>query len=191
MAVEETEYYSIQQGNGVSGGVREIPSIKAKPTKKIQSSRSKPAMTSFLQGITLGTVLLIPVGVWCWVKIDGTTAVVSKPREVVKTKASKGKGAPVAAKRKPMKLLAPASAKSIPTPSGGPARIAEVDPPPAIPTQVPIIVPQAVTQPPQVSEEFVEAQKAKKGFLRTLAAPFSGKGKAAVAPAADPEGQNF
>ena len=184
MAVEEAEYYTLHQGNGVSGGVR---SSRNKPSSR--KTKAEPGsgggLTSFLQGITLGTVLLIPVGVWCWVRVDDAAPRPATQEPSSRPTARKGKQAAPSSKRKPP--MRPGAAVA---PQWQP-RVTEVDtmkskslveprqPPSMIESPVPAPIP-ARNEVPRVAEEEPSdnnPEKPKKGIWRTLASPFKGKSK--------------
>ncbi len=107
MAVEQTDYFTFHQSNGVSGGVR---SAQTTPASKHNKGRSKTGakttFTPFFQGITLGAVLLIPVGVWCWVRVNVMAAPVEVQETSTRPQAAKAKQAG-ATKRKPMRAAPP------------------------------------------------------------------------------------
>ena len=191
MAVEEAEYYSLHQGNGVSGGVRDSPAPRSKKKPKpaaASTRRSSSGMTSFLQGITLGTVLLIPVGVWCWVKVNESTPPVETQETQTKAKTAKGKPAPpVAPKRKPMRATntGPALLRGADAGAVKAKALVETDQPPAIPVPVPTAPAPVASQIPRVNNESFEEPKEKKSIWRTLSSPFRGKTKPPNPPQPD------
>ena len=186
MAVEEVEYYSLHQGNGLSGGVRETsPSkgkskSKAQPKTRTQRKGSNSGFTSFIQGITLGTVLLIPVGVWCWVRVEEIAPQAQMDEVPNKAKTAKGKaGASAVGKRKPMRVSGTVPVAA-PKPVVAPVtRLTAAEPPPPLPIATPptVVLPPGVSQVPQLAENAEPLQKQKKGVWRTLSSPFRGKSK--------------
>ena len=169
-------------------------SAKAKPhgNKTQARANSKPALagksgwTSFVQGITLGAVLLIPVGVWCWVRADEVAPAVEAQVPAGKAKAAKGKSLPVA-KRKPMRLSpapAPRAVSSVPVGVGMP------EPPPFVPVPVPTpgVAPLATTVP-HLDQDINTAPPPKKGLWKTITSPFRTKSKDAPARN-EPTGEN-
>ena len=180
MAVEETEYYSLHQGNGVSGGVRETRSKPAKKKKVAGTGRSRSGVTSFLQGITLGTVLLIPVGVWCWVRVDdiAPTAETQEVQSKAKT-AAKGKAAPAATKRKPLRAVPVVAAPARVLDSDAGIKIkalVDVEPPPlVVAPPVAVSIPIATDPIQKLAEDVGSSQKPEKRVWRTISAPFRGK----------------
>lgn len=184
MAVEEVEYYSHTQSNGVSGGVRSSKTKQAPKRKQQAATRGSSRFTSFFQGITLGTVLLIPVGVWCWIRVDEIAPSPEVRATQVKTPVVKGKPAGASAKRKPMR----ASTVAVPAP-----RLTEVDmvkarsqvdaePPPPIAAPTPAATPLSTQIPRVTDQEFSDSGQKKKGVWRTLASPFRGKAKGQPPP---------
>jgi hypothetical protein len=122
-------------------------------------------------------VLLIPVGVWCWVRPGGGEEIIqSDVKETAPASKTAGKSnkRPVAGvKRKPVKTGSGASLPPATIDMGGrPRLVVESDPPPAAvaaPTAAATSASQLVAKPAaQVSEEFDEPQKPKKGIWRTL-----------------------
>jgi hypothetical protein len=187
MAAEEVEYFSLHQGNGVSGGVR---SAAANPkTKARRSNSSASKLTPFLQGITLGTVLLIPFGVWCWVRVGDTGLGFGRTEVPVRPAAVKPKPAPPAYRRKAVRAV-PAS---VATPQVQPVEViqepavrqqqqpiaAEPEPPPAPPPVAPASggsdsSMSMVAEPAPQNDS--TGQKPRKGIWRSMAAPFKGGG---------------
>ena len=181
MAVEEVEYYSLHQGNGRSLGDREG---KAKAKKKTKRQGSSSGFTSFVQGVTLGTVLLIPVGVWCWVRVDDLAPKTQADEITNKAKSARTKPAanPVS-KRKPMRISTARSAAAPKATVVPLNRLAEAEPPPKLPLappSSPVAVPLVIRPAPELAEDI--PQKPKKGVWRTLSTPFRGKGKAPPEP---------
>ncbi len=191
MAVEEVEYFSFTQGNGVSGGVRDTKTKQVTKKKPKAAARQGGRFTSFFQGITLGTVLLIPVGVWCWVRMDEIAVVTEPSPSLAKTPAA-GKGKSVAVKRKAVKPLAVA----VPAP-----RITEVDMmkarslvdaeplPLPVATPEPAAVPVTTRLPRVTEDEFGNAPANKKGVWKAITSPFRGKGKSEAPPPGAPREQ--
>jgi len=183
MAVEEQEYFSVTAGNGLSPVTR----AQKGPVKKAkqQSQKSGSRATSFLQGITVGTVLLIPVGVWCWVRPGGTEFAPAVTEEAAPTSKTAGKaGKRVAAgapKRKPVKANTAVALPPARIDSGRPSVRMESDPPPPIAASTPAAIPTSrlVAKPPadDTMQEFDDPQKPKKSVWRTLSSPFRGKSK--------------
>ena len=189
MAVEEAEYYSLHQGNGLSGGVRSSRSQPA-PKKQKADPGSRGGLTSFLQGITLGTVLLIPVGVWCWVRVDDTAPRAAVQEPATRPTPGKGKHASVAPKRRPPMRSSAGTAPQLSPPvtevdSMKAKSLVEFDPPPpVIDVPAPAAVPATSEVPRVVEEETSDnnPEKPKKGIWRTLASPFRGKSRDGSAP---------
>ena len=191
MAVEEVDYSTLHQGNGVSGGVRESrsqPAPKNTKTKK-KAAGSNRSITSFVQGVTLGAVLLIPVGVWCWVRAgDSGIASVeaqqpSSGRPKVAGKAKPGAGV---AKRKSLPVRLGSSAVVAAPRITGADPVVEVEPPAAV--FVPPVAPESMAVVNQVGEEVEVAPKEKKGVWRTVSGPFRGKSKVNP-PQLEPDGR--
>ena len=167
MAVEEVEYYSLHQGNG---RLLDDRGGKAQPKKKSTKRQgSSSGFTSFVQGVTLGTVLLIPVGVWCWVRADDLAP--KAQADEIQNKAKSARTKPVAnavSKRKPMRISTAGSAaapKAVVAPAN---RLAEAEPPPPLPVappSSPVAVPLAIRPAPELAEEV--PQKPKKGVWST------------------------
>jgi hypothetical protein len=187
MAVEETEYFSLNQGNGLSPLDRPVKKGTAKKAKAANSAKDS-RLRPFLQGITVGTVLLIPVGVWCWVRADLPQA----GPVVEESRPSAGKSSKQAAsKRKPVKVRPASTATRLPAgvQSSQPlaARptitVVDSDPPPFIPpaAQAPVATPQAELAPTTAGGEDLQSgggeQKPKKNLWKTITAPFRGKNK--------------
>ena len=178
MAADESEYFSGYVGNGLSPVER--ANKKAATAKKAKAKSQKSPLASILQGITIGTVLLIPVGVWCWVRPAETIVTPAIEPEAASKTAGKAGGkrpAASAAKRKPVKP----SVAALPQPAltRPPARIdaGRVDSgrpdPPAVVREAPVpasnLVPKAAAEEPEI---FDSPAKPKKGVWKTLASPF-------------------
>jgi len=199
MAAEETEYHSLNQGNGLSPIERSTKKGTGKKRAKAQSGNGSK-LTPFLQGITVGAVLLIPVGVWCWVRVD--VPQVAPAAEESRATSSKG-SKQAASKRKPVK---PRTATAVPparihSVTGGEAiqasaPVVDSDPPPvSAPAPAPTaVVPQANVEPMASVDEFQPAttgQKPKKNVWKAIAAPFRAKRGDRITNASDllPPGQ--
>ena len=193
MAVEEAEYYSLHQGNGVSGGTRSESSTKrAAPKSKARAqSASATRLTPFLQGITLGAVLLIPVGVWCWVRADEIANPFDAQEASAPAVTVKAKQTSVPAKRKPMRSAAPAAPSVVRATAAGAVRTKRESPRAVTPAPVesgpsvspPVAEPASITRPPDEESTGAGAgQKPKKGVWRTLASPFRDRSKDPIQP---------
>jgi hypothetical protein len=188
MAVEETEYFSLNQGNGLSPVARPQKNSGSKTAAKKAQAPQRSSLTSFFQGITLGTVLLIPVGVWCWVRIGAPSSQeVPAIEEAHPTKAKQPAGA--AWKRKPVKAhVAPAGFPPPPVHQAVSAPVTPLaEPPPLALTPTPPLTIPTSNLVPRVDDQNQfndSAQKPKKGVWKTITSPFRGKGHSA--PGTDP-----
>lgn len=135
--MDQTDYFTFHQGNGVSGGVRSAQTDPSpKQTKARSKAGAKTTLTPFFQGITLGAVLLIPVGVWCWVRVDVMAAPVEVQETSTRPQAVKGKQAG-ATKRKPMRAAPQQRPRISEVPRIHVVVPAEAGPPPALVPSIP------------------------------------------------------
>ena len=75
MAVEELEYFAPTVGNGMRTATMEAKPSRGRvaTAKKSRSGSATGRMLPFVQGLTLGVVLMIPFGVWWWAQSPGAT----------------------------------------------------------------------------------------------------------------------
>jgi hypothetical protein len=207
MAAEETEYYSLHAGNGRSPVERTDKNRTAAKKKNAKQESGKGSrITPYLQGITVGTVLLIPLGVWCWVRVpadDAPATEESTTAHATASKSSKQSAANAASKRKPVKTTRAAAIPATrietaaptiyglePAPAPAPrASAAANDPLPPSVTAAPAPVPAFKLLPEATEQEDTSIEitrKPKKGVWKTITSPFRGKNKDHPASANEP-----
>lgn len=174
--MEQTDYFTFHQGNGVSGGVRSAqansPSKQAKGRSK---ARAKTSFTPFFQGITLGAVLLIPVGVWCWVRVDVMAAPIEVQETSTRPQVVKGKQAG-AIKRKPMRAAPQQRPRNSEVPRIHVLVPREPGSPPTLVPSIPVKPPET-SQIPRANEEegIGEPARPKKSLWKSLSSAFRGR----------------
>lgn len=181
MAVEETEYFPLTQGNGMSPVVRATAKGTTKKAVKQVKANNGSKLVPFFQGITVGAVLLVPLGVWCWVRTD---TVVETTPAIVEHAPAKPKAA-TAWKRRPIKPhTAVSSAPAVVHPAAAQtAPPVDADPPPVVLSPAP--APMANLSPaPAEQDRTVETPK--RGVWKTVTAPFRGKIKGQTITGIDP-----
>ncbi|HEY3740382.1 MAG TPA: hypothetical protein VGL53_11080 [Bryobacteraceae bacterium] len=173
MAVEETEYFPLTQSNGMSPVVRAAAKGTTKKAVKQVKTNNGSRLVPFFQGITVGAVLLVPLGVWCWVRAD---TVVENAPAIVEHAPAKSNAA-TAWKRRPVKAhAAVASTPAVVRPVAQAAPAVDADPPPVVLSPA----------PSHADEQEHVIETSKKGVWKTVTAPFRGKIKGQTITGIDP-----
>jgi hypothetical protein len=178
MAVEETEYFSPTVGNGVMVERKREAPATGRSARGTHATVSAPAnrLMPFVQGITLGAVLMIPFGVWWWAQSPAVAA--TDPGTSAQAVTAKGKQSKALPKKKAYRAGAvPPAVKNQPKADSGSKAVAAPDQsfeaPPPISVDVPLAAPKAIAVEIPAPNPVVEpATSGKKGLVRTLVTPF-------------------
>jgi hypothetical protein len=184
MAAEEIEYFSPTVSSGASGVRREAPSRAPSRTPSDTNARKQPTnkVTPFVQGATLGVVLMIPFGVWWWSQ-SSPAAVVENPADAQTAASKLAKPALGAGANNKKKAYRPpvsaAKPRTVPEPGRihqGPSEEVQNAARPSATVEPPATVqprPLATEIPPPPAAENAPAStEGKKSFLKTLTSPF-------------------
>jgi hypothetical protein len=192
MAVEEQEYFTFSAGNGLAPVTRPQAAAGKAKGKAKPEARSSGGIKPFLQGITLGTVLLIPAGVWFWVRMAPDQTVSAAEETAPAHPAAKGSKSATGYgyRRKPLKAVLPAAKVKTEESNRQPGSLVVTEPPPAV-VSTPIPAASPLVQVPKIPEdsESLVPERPKKNIWHKLAAPFRGKNSGTTNDPPAPDGQ--
>lgn len=206
---DEEDYFHDSR-NGVSG-VRSTPSRAGKSSVAQNKPRQAKHLNPILQGIMLGTVLLIPVGAWYWMRSNSAPVAVpveGNPKAAAGRSNKSALPATSVRQRKPLIKAAGSGGEGNPGASPVPGRVTgagqseSAGPPPAAESAVRRVPPATATTPTAgssnerpamtkmpslVEDTTVMEDQPKKSVWKKLASPFrGGSGSSGVSKDRDP-----